>query len=113
MTRVRTTSVCALCFASEGLGLVKLPPEVPTDPHHQDHAGVDEGEDQALLQLLVHDIVEDAVDFPEVNRLLDITQLGLPVGCLHLLSCFGFAHYCQRRLLLTLDNLVQGKQLFD
>ena len=100
-------------FASEGLSLVKLPPEVPTDPHDQNHAGVDEGENQTLLQLLVHDVVEDVVDFPEVNRLLDITQLGFPVRCLHLLSGFGFAHYRQGRLLLIRDDLVQGKQLFD
>ena len=104
-------SIC--CEQSESLSLVKFPPEVATDCHHADHAHVDQRENQALVQLLVHDIIKDIVHFSEIYSLFDIFQLFLTICCLDRNARNLIVGDLIDHTLFVLDKLIECNHLFD
>ena len=64
--------------------LVELVPEVGADQHDTDHAEVDQREDN-VFKLLVDDVVEDAINFPQVKSIGDVLLLFLPITLPHFL----------------------------
>ena len=84
LTRVKRKE--ELVSISKSFRLVEFPPQVAANCHYHDHACIYDRKEQALGQLLIHNVVKNIVNISEVNCLLDVRKFHFSVRFLYKLA---------------------------